>query len=813
MSRPLRASDLLWGSVVVLAYVAAGLAGLRFAVVNESATAVWPPTGIAIGSLVVLGLRFAPAIFVGAFATNILTAGTVATSLAIAAGNMLEGLVAAGILLRFAGGRHTFSRNRGVFVFAAAVPVAGLASASIGVAALAYGGLVAPGTLGDVWATWWLGDIVGGLIFAPLLVTFAAGFDRSWYPKRLAEGLLMVGAGALLAFALFSPVLREEGVPFAFPVIPFLVWAGLRFGPQGASLLMAIVSLIAVLGTAGGFGQFAAYGPASSIVLSQLLSGVATLISLTVAATASESAASRAALVEALAGLDARVRERTAELTSRERALAQAQAIAKFGSFDWDVAADRVAWSDELHRIYGIGPGVFGGRMADFTARVHPDDRARVVETVERALETREPVTFEERILRPDGSVGVLVTRAQAVEEHGRLRFVGVCQDVTARWGAEEKYRELLEAAPDAVLVADADGRIVVANAQAERMFGYTRAEVVGQKIEMLLPERFRERHMGHRSAYAAAPKTRPMGTGMELFARKKDGTEIPVEVSLSRLATRDGLLVTSVLRDLTERKRTEAAERAAFESRVEIERLREMDGLKTHLLNTASHELNTPLTPLKLLIHRLKREHAGPLTAGQRRTIDILDRNIERLSVLVRNMLDVSRIQAGRLKLDLAPVDVNRAISEAAETFEEPARVAGVELRSFTTPGIVVRADVGRLTQVLFNLVSNALKFTPAGGRITIESAREGPEAVIRVRDTGAGLSEDQRARLFQPFVQVHDTTRTGPGGTGLGLYISRGIVEALGGRIRVESDGPRKGSTFVVTLPLAAPPPTVPS
>lgn len=238
-------------------------------------------------------------------------------------------------------------------------------------------------------------------------------------------------------------------------------------------------------------------------------------------------------------------------------------------------------------------------------------------------------------------------------------------------------------------------------------------------------------------------------------------------------------------------------------------EDLKELDRLKTQLLNTASHELNTPLTPLKLQIHLLKAANYGDLNEKQRKAVNILERNVDRLVLLVQDMLDVARLQSGRLAVHMEPLDLATVVSESTEAFHESAKQTGVELIVRVNAPLRVRADGKRLTQVLFNLLTNALKFTPPGGKVVVEAVANGPTASVAVRDTGVGMTTEQISRLFQPFSQVHDTMQRTRAGTGLGLYISKGIVELHGGRIWCESAGPSMGSTFAFTVPLDGAPP----
>ena len=203
-----------------------------------------------------------------------------------------------------------------------------------------------------------------------------------------------------------------------------------------------------------------------------------------------------------------------------------------------------------------------------------------------------------------------------------------------------------------------------------------------------------------------------------DIVAKRRDGSAFPAELSLARTVLDGGQPVyTVVLRDLTERRRAAAATQAAAAQDAELENLRKMNSFKTQLLNTAAHELNTPLTPLRLQLHLLKSESMGPLNERQAKSVAVLDRNVLRLSSLVAEVLEVARLQSGRLKISPAQVDVDAVVDEVMESFDEAARRVGVALAFEGSPGLVAYADRNRFTQVLVNLVSNALKFTQAGG------------------------------------------------------------------------------------------------
>src|SRR5581483_11905027 len=359
----------------------------------------------------------------------------------------------------------------------------------------------------------------------------------------------------------------------------------------------------------------------------------------------------------------------------------------------------------------------------------------------------------------------------------------------------EERLQRLSDAAFEGIAIHDGSGLIVESNAAFARLFGYAPPEVAGRSAFDLVDP---DDHVLVRDRLL-----RPQDEPYEVRGRRKDGSRFDLEITARDFPYEGRAMRVVAVRDVTERKRAERAllEKAALQAT--NDRLREIDAMKTQFINNAAHELGTPLTPIKLQAHLLRSDAA--LTAKQRRSVDVLNRNVDHLSLMVRDLLDASRLQAGRLSLEPRPVDVARLVEEAAESFAEAARQAGVDLRARAEGPLVVKADAPRVTQVLLNLVGNALKFTPAGGSIEVSAQREGDEVVLRVRDTGAGLSEDQIERLFRPFSQVHDRTGLSHGGTGLGLFISRGVAEQHGGRIWASAEGPGLGSTCGFALPSA--------
>ena len=373
---------------------------------------------------------------------------------------------------------------------------------------------------------------------------------------------------------------------------------------------------------------------------------------------------------------------------------------------------------------------------------------------------------------------------------------------------AESRLGELLESAPDAILQLDKEGRIVLLNRMAEQLFGYRREEMLGLTVEALVPAAVRGVHKRHRARYSDHPVTRPMGSGIKLEGRRKDGTHFPVEISLSSVESGDEFRVTAIIRDVTERRRMEEQLRSIESKYVRELELRnreteQANQLKTEFLGNMSHELRSPLHTVIGFAELLAEESQGPLNDRQKGFLTHIRKDSLQLLDLINDLLDLSKIEAGRMELRLEALDTGAVIGEVLSSVRLRAMAKSLDIGMDIPIATPIFADRLRLKQILHNLLTNAIKFTPDGGRVRVAAAPCAGYAEISVSDTGIGISVDQQQAVFDKFHQVRAGIQGGHEGAGLGLAITRQLVEQHRGTIWLRSE-PGKGTCFTFTLPL---------
>ena len=343
------------------------------------------------------------------------------------------------------------------------------------------------------------------------------------------------------------------------------------------------------------------------------------------------------------------------------------------------------------------------------------------------------------------------------------------------------------------MVIIDSTGRILFANHQVGELFGHSIAEIVGAPVELLLPERFRERHVGHRHGYTDNIRERPMGAGLELFAVRKDGTEFPVEISLSPIVQEGNVLVAAAIRDVTERK---LVEQAVKEARREAEHA---NLAKSRFLATASHDLRQPLQALSLLNGALRRMISDPDCLD---ALEQQEQAVGAMSRLLNALLDISKLESGAIKLERADFEIAPLFEEMQREFVGVAASKGLRF-SVDASSDIAYSDPALIGQVLRNLVSNAIKYTPAGS-VELRCERRDAGLRIEVRDTGVGIPADQAALIFDEFYQIGVSPNSSRDGYGLGLSIVQRIARLLEFKVEVSSV-PGIGSAFSFELPPA--------
>jgi PAS domain S-box-containing protein len=365
----------------------------------------------------------------------------------------------------------------------------------------------------------------------------------------------------------------------------------------------------------------------------------------------------------------------------------------------------------------------------------------------------------------------------------------------------EARYDGILESMPDAIIMANAGGRVVLVNSQAEALFGYPRGGMRGMVLESLMPARFRRGHMVHRGGYSAQARVRPMGTGRDLYGLRSDGVEFPVEISLSPVTTEEGTLTMSAIRDISERKQIQLT---LEEKNVELARA---NAAKDRFLAGMSHELRTPLNAIIGFTGTMLMKLPGPINDEQNKQLQMVQSSARQLLSLINDLLDLTRIETGKVELDLAPLACRALVDEVLAAFRPQARQKGLELDVISSDDeLVLTTDRRALQQILTNLVHNAIKFTDQGKilvRLATATLSTHSCATISISDTGIGIDPDQQGRLFKAFSQLDDGSIRQFEGSGLGLHLSRKLATLLNGEILFDSEY-GVGSVFTLALPL---------
>jgi PAS domain S-box-containing protein len=664
--------------LIAVVYFAAAELGLSLASVHENVTPVWPPTGIAIASLLIFGVRVWPGVFVGALAANILTSIPVASTFGIAIGNTLEAVVAWSLLRRSKEWRKSFDTVGDVLTFVVyAAVLAPLVSATIGSLSVCFGDPNQWSGFWKLWLTWWMGDGFGALIVSPLLLSWSTSrsIDRKDIPE-ISSLFVLLFIAVLIVFAGWFPG-RVKTYPLAYLCLPCLLWAALRFDQRIVTAAILLMAGIAVWGAKHGYGPFVQSNRNVTLLLLTSFVGLSSLMTLLVAAVTAE----------------------------RQKAEAE----------KWKLGSEL-----EHHR-----------------------------------------------------------RRVEDIVEH----VPGV---VWEAWGQ-----------PDA-----ANQRIDFVSNHVEQMVGYSKEEWLSTPNFWLTIVHPDDKECA--AAEAAAIFASGKGGSSRFRWMHKDGREVWVESQSIVVSDESGPVgMRGVTTDITAAVEAEI-ERSVLLARESHARQQaeEASRLKEEFLATVSHELRTPLNAVVGWSRLL---HSGQLdTEGVKHAVEVIERNAASQRQIIEDLLDVSRIVAGKLRISTQPVDLLLTIHTAIDAVQPAAEAKEIEIATHVAaPDAIVRADSERLQQVFWNLLANAVKFTPAGGAVDVYLERNGSLAEIRIEDTGPGVPPEFLPRIFERFSQADGSSTRKHGGLGLGLAIVRHLVELHGGTVSA-ANREAGGAMLTVRLPI---------
>lgn len=489
------------------------------------------------------------------------------------------------------------------------------------------------------------------------------------------------------------------------------------------------------------------------------------------------------------------------ELLRKNQMLNVAEKITLMGHWQWDIISNVVKWSANLYSIFGIDESLTNLTYETYFSFVHPDDKEIVTQYFDKAEKDGTFHSFTHRIITNTGKTKTVQLLAEIItNDQGKvIEMIGTCQDVTEQKMAEKKFRGLLESAPDAMVIVNAKGKIQLINKQAEKLFGYQSEELHNKSVEILIPSKFTTKHTTDRKRFFQAPKTRVMGEGKELYALKKNGMEIPIQISLSPLHTEEGLLVSAAIRDITKQK---LAEQKIIESKENLEiiaeKLRHQNKQLADFTHITSHNLRAPVSNLNALLS-LYKECANEVDKND--LFNKFETVIHHLTSTLNTLMLALKIESEDLEEDLETIRFEDMLYKTKEILSGEIINSGSIIKSDFSKCPNIRYKRIYLESIFLNLIGNAIKYrsqsrTP---EIYIESAlTEDGKAVLTFKDNGLGIDLKRHGhKLFG----LNKVFHRHPDAKGVGLFLTKTQIKAMGGNISASSKV-NEGTTFTINF-----------
>jgi PAS domain S-box-containing protein len=695
--------------------------------------------------------------------------------LLLATGNTLAALVGAFLVRRLMRGPPFFTRAAEVYAFVLGAALAAIVSATLGTLGAHWEATLSPDSLGGFWRNRWAGDLLGAMLVTPMLLTAGGLAELTRKPAKIAQGIGVALILVVASFLVFGRAGYHDSL--AFLPVPFILWAAFQLGVAGASLACLLVVGIALFGTVRGFGPFVMPPQSDALLLLQAYLGVISLTALVLAAEVSRRKRMEAFFTEFVEG--------TEDLLTR---------IDFEGRFTYVNPAAR--------RILGLSPAECRGRSAfEF---IHPDDRDRTWDAFVAWRRSRLPsLKIENRVVSRSGEVHDMYwSVSQHFDASGALTSItSIGREITDRKRAEDamrasegKLRAIIEHAPDVVFIKDLEGRYLLGNPALARFVGRSLEQVLGETDRALFSKKQAEQFVRDDQRVLSSGRLH----SYEEMVRDASGSVRTLLTLKYPYLSPEGQIIglIGIARDLTLQKRAteEVARRTA-----ERDQARALAHLKDHFLSMISHEMKTPLSLITGYAELLEDQ-----CPGQEAIAGIMDGS-RRLTDHLNKVLDYSALLSGSLPLYWTEINLSEVLSNVREMMEDDREflLKGLQLETTIDPGTPpIVGDSRRVTQMVLELLDNAKKFTPAGGRIGVRIRPEGDGVRMEVWDTGCGIPRDDLARIWEAFTQLETEQAMRKGGLGLGLTIVKKLAELHGGRVEVESQE-GQGSRFSVFLP----------